>query len=362
MIVTKEIPNYNKVHLKFKLNSGNYQFEDLYDVAYSFIKEGQPYEKVFGYFLMEWLDPKDYIELNTSGSTGMPKTIRIKKQSMVNSAIATGDFFNLKPGDKALLCLPTDFIAGKMMLVRAMILGLELDVINPSATPDFNRSKQYDFCAMIPMQLQNAVGYIDNIKNIIVGGAKPSPQLIESISQSPAHVYEAYGMTETVSHIALKKLNNFSSNDVGITKRFNLLPNIKITQDERGCLIIDAPHLSEERVVTNDMVKIYSEKQFNWIGRYDNVINTGGIKVFPEQIEDKIQDKIPQRFFITSMPDDTLGEKVVLVLESDSNLIDKAAFESLEKYETPKEIFAVEQFAETASGKIQRKQTLLKLK
>jgi o-succinylbenzoate---CoA ligase len=359
MIVTKTTPTFDKVHLKFKLNSGNYQFDDLYDVAYSFIKEGEPYEEVFGHFLMDWLDTKDYILIKTSGSTGKPKTIKVKKQAMVNSAIATGDFFNLTPGNKALHCLPSNYISGKMMLIRAMILGLELDIINPTSNPYFNSNRHYDFCAMTPMQLRNTLNRTYNIKTIIVGGAKVTNSLKEAISQHPAHIFETYGMTETVSHFALKKLNNFSEEGLDKKQHFTLLPSIEISQDDRKCLIVKAPYVSDEKIITNDIVDIHSENEFEWIGRFDNIVNTGGIKVSPEQIENKLAGKINQRYIIASRPDEVLGEKLILVVEDETNtVIDESVFNALEKFEKPKEIFVLKEFVQTGFGKIQRKQTL----
>ena len=353
---------YKKVHLKFKLNNCTHTFEDLKEVAYNFIKEGLPFEQAIGEFLLDWLDDNDFIEVKTSGSTGKPKLIRIKKLAMVNSAFATGDFLNLKPGDKALYCLPSDYVAGKMMLVRAIILGLELDLTQPTSQPIFDYEKHYDFAAMVPMQLEKVFGYCNNIKTIIVGGTAVSNRLNTAVQNVKSNIYETYGMTETVTHIALKKLNNFESLQEGTTKQFvkphfKVLPNVKISQDDRHCLIIKAPKLSEETIVTNDIVKLYSETEFEWLGRYDNVINSGGIKLFPEQIEVKLQNKINSRFFIASIPHEILSEQVVLVVESDSSYLDNSVFNNLDKYEIPKHIYNVSQFIETSSGKVQRKKT-----
>ncbi|WP_299547713.1 AMP-binding protein [Seonamhaeicola sp.] len=348
-------PSYNKVHNRFKLNGIYYSYEDLMEVAYSYVKEGEPYQRDIGSFLLDWLDQHDTITVKTSGSTGTAKLIKVKKQSMVNSAIATGDFFHLKPGDKALHCLPTTYIAGRMMLVRAIMLGLEIDLIEPASKPVFNTNKAYDFCAMVPMQLKNAIEDCSNIKTIIVGGAAVSGALLKQIEKSPCKVYATYGMTETVTHIALKKLNNIGRpHDL----YFKILPNIEISQDERACLVIDAPYLANEKVVTNDIVKLYSKTEFQWLGRFDNMINSGGVKVFPEQIEKKLRSTIDRRFFIASEPDETLGDKVVLVLEGDSDPLDNSAFDNLDKYEKPKAVYTVKAFVETGSGKIQRKETL----
>ncbi len=351
------IPSYNKVHLKFKLNSFHFNFEDLKEVAYCFVKEGLPFEQSIGEFLLDWLDDKDFVTVSTSGSTGKPKIIKIKKQAMVNSALATGDFFNLKPGDTALCCLPSDYVAGKMMLVRAIILGLDLDLTQPTSQPIFDYEKQYDFSAMVPMQLEKVYSYCNNIKTIIVGGASISKDLVNAVNKVKSNIYETYGMTETVTHIAAKQLNNFRHAEIVSASHFKILPNINISQDDRGCLIIDAPNISKEKLVTNDIVELYSETEFEWLGRYDNVINSGGIKLFPEQIEEKLQSKIPQRFFIASEEHPVLGEQLILVLEGESNAVNTSVFNDLNKYETPKTVYSVKRFVETASGKIQRKKT-----
>ncbi|GGG45298.1 AMP-binding protein [Bizionia arctica] len=354
------IPDFDKVHNKFKLNNGTYSHEDLKEVAYSFIKEGEPFERELGMFLSDWLDSKDYIKTQTSGTTGKPKTIKIKKQAMVYSAIATGNYFDLKPGDTALHCLPTQFIAGKMMLVRAFILGLEIDIIEPTTLLHFNTEKQYDFCAMIPMQLQSNLKKLNNIKKIIVGGAPLSSKLVSELQTLKTEVYATYGMTETVTHIAVKKINNFTnshSNPIE-SSYYETLPNIKISQDKRTCLVIDAPELSENQIITNDMVKLHSKTSFEWLGRFDNVINSGGIKFFPEQIEEKLKAKIQNRFFIASETDEKLGEKLILIIEAENNKLPTTVFEGLDAYEIPKKIYAISKFLETDSGKIQRLQTL----
>jgi O-succinylbenzoic acid--CoA ligase len=166
------ILTYKKVHPKFKLNGVAVSFHDLDEVSYSLIKEGNPHEKDFGDFLLNWIDKEPTIQVKTSGSTGMPKMIVLEKQHMVNSALATGKFFKLEAGDSALLCLSGAYIAGKMMLVRAMILGLELDLAEPMAAPLLGSDKTYDFCAMVPLQLENSLGHINRIKTLIVGGAQ----------------------------------------------------------------------------------------------------------------------------------------------------------------------------------------------
>jgi len=349
-------PNYKNVHNKFKLDNLNYKYNDLMEIAYSYVKEGLPYQYELGNFLLDWLDEKDYVIVKTSGSTGKPKKINIKKQAMVNSAIATGDFFNLKPGDKVLHCLPSNFIAGKMMIVRAIVLGLELDMVEPAALPLIDYEKDYVFSAFTPMQLKNFAKYLEKIKTVIIGGGRVSKAIIELIKDKKPHIYETYGMTETVSHIAVKKLNNFSGSEED--KYFTTLPQIKVSQDERGCLVIDAPKLLNTKIVTNDIVEVKSDSSFEWLGRIDNVVNSGGIKLFPEQIESKLQDKIKGEFFIASKADDTLGEKLIIVIEGDNTLIDDSIFNDLDKYEKPKEVIFIPKFKLTNSGKIHRIKTL----
>ncbi|WP_248722808.1 AMP-binding protein [Seonamhaeicola sp. ML3] len=349
-------PTYKNVHNRFKLNNYHYSYEDLMEVAYSFTKEGEPYQRELGVFLLDWLDKEDYVKVQTSGSTGKPKKIKIKKQAMVHSAIATGDFFNLTPGKKVLSCLPSNFIAGKMMIVRAIILGLELDMVKPSVEPRIDLNKKYDFCAFTPMQLKNFAKYLKSLKTAIVGGGRVSSHIKELIKDKPTNIYETFGMTETISHIAVRKLNNFTGDES--EKYFETLPGVTVSKDERGCLVIEAPSLTDEKLITNDIVEVYSDNSFDWLGRYDNVINSGGIKLYPEQIEEKLQTKINGEFFVTAQPDDVLGERLVLLVEGEEGSIDTSIFEVLDKYEVPKETYYIPKFAETLSGKIHRQKTL----
>ena len=335
------------------------RYHDLDEVSYSLIKEGQPYQKVLGEFLLDWIDKKNTIVLKTSGSSGIPKNIRVEKQYMVNSALATGSYFDLRPGQAALLCLPGNYIAGKMMLVRAMVLGLELDWIAPSLNPLRTMDYCYDFCAMVPMQLENSLDQIDKIKTLIVGGTPMSDSLREKVQDKKVNIFETYGMTETLSHIAVRKVNH------GATDYFETLPNVKIHSDERDCLVIKAPEISKEPIYTNDIVELQSDQRFKWLGRYDNIINSGGVKLIPEQIEGKLATLIKNRFFIIGMPDEELGQKVTLLIESqqkDTGLLEKIkTLKTIKKYEIPKDIVCIERFVETGNGKISRPETLLLL-
>lgn len=341
-------PTYHNVHNSFKLDGFHLDREDLCRVAYSFIKEGEDFEKPVGHFLLDWFDDRDYIEMNTSGTTGKPKTIRVDKQAMVNSALATGDFFDLSPGNKALQCLPVKYIAGKMMFVRGFILGLDMDFVAPNATPLQNNDTNYDFVAMVPLQAQNSLKQLNNVKKVIVGGVALGKSLEKQLSKLPLDAYETYGMTETITHIAARKVGE---------KAFTVLPGVTISYDQNNCLVIHAPRISDEIIKTNDIVELVNENQFIFMGRFDNVINSGGIKLIPEQVEQKLSGKINARFFVTGKPDEKLGEKLVLVIEGERHPIDPAIYDVLDKYEKPKEVIFFKKFIETETGKIMRKET-----
>lgn len=343
-------PTYLDVHSKFKLNGFHLDRDDLCRVAYSFIKEGEAFEKPVGDFILDWFDGNDYIEMHTSGSTGIPKIIQVKKQAMVNSAIATGDFFELNPGDKVLNCLPVKFVAGKMMFVRGFILGLDMDFVAPSSRPIKNNDVTYDFSAMVPLQAQNSLDELHTIKKLIVGGAKINAALEEELLKLPTRSFETYGMTETVSHIAAKNVGD---------KSFKVLPNVTIEKDERNCLVIHAPNISETPIITNDLVDLISDTEFIFLGRLDNVINSGGIKLSPEIIEEKLIKRIDRRFFVIGSPDADLGEKLILVIEGEKYDIPADLFDKLDKYEKPKEVVFIPKFKETGNGKIIRKDSLL---
>jgi O-succinylbenzoic acid--CoA ligase len=344
--------SYKNIHNFFKFNGVHFNRKGLCTAAYYLIKEGDEFEKAIGDFLLDWFDNNPYIDLQTSGTTGAPKIIRKSKQALVNSALATGDFFELSPGDKALCCLPTQYIAGKMMLVRSFILGLEIDYVLPSSNPLLNNDKQYDFVAMVPLQVQNSLKELRHVKKLIVGGAKMSSSLEKSLSKVKTNVYETYGMTETITHIAAKKIGE---------KAFSILPNVEIYKNENNCLVVYAPKVADEPIVTNDLVELINDHQFVFLGRIDNIVNSGGIKLIPEQIEEKLADVIPSRFFVGGIPDAVLGEKLVLLIEGEKLSLEDSIFNVLDKYEKPKEVFYVSKFTETESGKIRRKEILASL-
>lgn len=337
---------YKEVHHQFRLNGFYLNADDLCRVAYSFIKEGEDYERAVGSFLLDWFDEREWVEIQTSGTTGDPKRIQVSKQAMVASALATGAFFDLQPGDRVLHCLSTQFIAGKMMFVRAFVLGLDLDLVAPSGNPLAHNDQKYDFAALVPLQTESALNRLENVKKVIIGGARVSPVLERKLIPLKCEVYETYGMTETITHIAAKKVGEAA---------FTVLPGVTISHDENHCLVINAPRISAEVIVTRDLVELVNEHQFRFLGRADHVVNSGGIKLVPEQIEARLHDKIPGRFFVAGQPDERLGEKLVLFIEGEEQPLPSDIFSGLSKYERPKEVHFLKAFSETGSGKIIRK-------
>lgn len=337
------------IHPDFKLNGRSYTKESLSELAITLIRDGEAHEKDLGNLILEWFDSKNYITLTTSGTTGKPKEINLSKQAMRVSALATGEFFKLQPKDKALLCLPTRYIAGKMMFVRAILLGLELDFVSPNKEPLKNNDKIYDFVAMVPLQVHHSITQIEQCKTLIVGGAKLNNQTKQLLQNMMVNVYETYGMTETITHIAAKKINE---------PYFTILPHVTISQNKEGCLVIEAPQIANYLIETTDIVEMPNDIQFKWIGRHDNIVNSGGVKLVPEVIEQKLAEYIPFRFFVIGKEDAHLGEKLVLVIEHTPYKLVPEAFESLEKYETPRETIFIDKFKETPTGKVLRKESV----
>jgi len=317
-------------------------------------------------FLQAWSNDTSYIIAHTSGSTGKPKSIKIPKQNLLHSARKTIDFFDLRPGTTALLNLSPDFIAGKLMWIRALTGGWHLDVIasdNKSIERQLS-AKTYDFSAMVPLQVYYNLSNIHRIKQLIIGGGVVSEELQKKLYHLPNRIYATYGMTETLTHIAVKPLNKVAENQFYTDKIFSgayhLLDGIGIELDSRGCLVIHAPEITAEPVVTNDLVKILDDKHFIWLGRIDNIINSGALKFIPEQIEEKLSAYIDVPFFIAGQPDEQLGEKLVLIVESKPfELPDFSKL--LDRYEIPKQVFFIDRFVRTDSGKIKRAETLRKL-
>ncbi len=310
------------------------------------------FEKEVVVFLKDWFSDSSTVEVKTSGSTGKPKTIVLEKKRMIKSAELTLRFFGLKAGDKALLCLPLRSIAGKMMVVRAVVGGLNLLLVRPNRNPLKQISTRISFSAMTPMQVETVLGetpkQLNLINTLIIGGAEVSQELERNLSQYEVRAYSTFGMTETITHIAVRELNKSTV--------FTGLSGVRFSVDKDDCLIIKAPHLKEASLKTNDIVELESKTEFLWKGRKDNVINTGGIKIIAEDVESLLKGVFSHtRFYVTSKKDKLLGEKIVVVVESQIPLLlEDYDFSFLPKYHSPKEIITVNKMKETPTGKLKR--------
>ncbi|MCQ4141201.1 AMP-binding protein [Chryseobacterium sp. EO14] len=314
-------------------------------------------------FLNEWFSDSDTVKVQTSGSTGTPKVFDIEKSRMMNSAEMTCNFLGLQEGDTALICLPVEYISGKMMVVRSMMRKLKLIVAAPSVKPVETLDRKIDFCAMTPLQVENSLDQLNLIKNLIIGGAAVSEDLKNKMqetlkkSDSETYIFETYGMSETLSHIGLKQILPEPE------EYFTVFENVEISLDERNCLRIYAPKLNPDILQTNDLVEIKNGKQFKFLGRIDNVINSGGAKIFPEQLEALVKKEIPNEVVFLGIDDVSLSQKLIAVLEGEKSddLIKKIREIQFEKsFHKPKEIVFVEKIPRTPNGKISRKE-LLKL-
>jgi len=307
--------------------------------------------------LADWYDEKAHISVQTSGSTGTPKRIKNSKTSMIRSAEKTAQYLGLSEGQRALNVLPAGYIAGRMMIYRALVSDLDLTCIEPKL--DLSESiialtSQFDFSAMTPLQLETTLSQsrlaISNVNLLIIGGAPISPGLQRKIMQLDTKCYATYGMTETITHIAMKSLNHPSADE-----HYTALSGVRF-EIEDGCLVIDADHLDETRVKTTDVVDLIDDHSFIWKGRADHVINRGGVKLHPELIESQLASALSMRFFVGKRSNPQVGEEPVLVTEgseSDQESI-LAIIDRLPKLWRPAEVFFVGQLKQTGSGKIIR--------
>jgi len=345
------------IHPAFTLNGIQFETADeLYNFAVSLKADGLPHERSTGKFIIMWLNDESYVKVKTSGSTGKPKKIKLAKKAMVHSATATARYFKVGEQTTALLCLHPKFIAGKMMLVRAMVMGWHLHVVAPEKDALTQYDNDYDFTAMVPYQVKHAIGALKKVKKLIIGGGAVDSELEDKLQKVTTEAFATYGMTETITHIAVRRINGPAK-----SQEYHAMENVTFTLDDRGCLIIDAPNIHKEPVVTNDLVDLKTPTSFIWLGRIDNVINSGGVKLFPEKIEQKLAQHIDFPFIITAQPDPNLGERVILVLETqgDSEIPSYSeAFSYLSQYEKPKRIFTVSKFPYTENGKIRRNEVL----
>jgi len=343
----------------------------LYDIVHQAAAANSEFEVSTFNFIRRWLRNESTFEIHTSGSTGTPKKIVITRSQMVVSARMTEHALKLQAGYTALVCLNTQYIAGQMMLVRCFTTGMRIMAIDPNANPlaSIPADVHIDFTAWVPYQVYEILASpqanrLNAVRYSIIGGAPLNREAIQALQQYSCRFFATYGMTETISHIALQSLNGNAPSPV-----FQALPGISIYTDARGCLVIEAPHLPE-RIVTNDLVEMKEKDSFVWLGRWDNIINSGGVKIIPEKVEQAAGEVLSKcgvnrSFFIAAKPDSKLGQKIILLLEGKDDvesipreLIYKEFKQAVSAYEIPRDIIVVEQFAYTNTGKIDRRKTI----
>ena len=308
-------------------------------------------------FLREWHNDEPTVWVHTSGSTGTPKPLQVEKERMMASARLTCSFLGLKEGDTALLCMPLQYIAGKMVVVRSLVAGLKLVPVAPCGHPLKDLKEAPTFAAMIPMQVYNTLQVPEererlmNIKHLIIGGGAIDTSLAEALKNFPNHVWSTYGMTETLSHIALRRLNGKEASDW-----YTPFDSVRIRLSEEGTLIIHAPKVCAEELTTNDIAEINADGKFRILGRKDNIINSGGVKIQIEQVEACLREHLEIPFQITSAPDAKFGEIVVLLYNKvyDVENVRRICLEALPAYWIPKRYIAVDELPLTGTGKPDR--------
>ena len=317
-------------------------------------------------FCKEWLAGESAFSQSTSGSTGAPKKISISRKQMEASARGTRDFFNIDTNHTLFCCLNPAYIAGKMMLVRAMVWGCKIHLAEPISNPIKDFEGGLDFVAMVPLQVQacldskKSLKKLQTIKSLIIGGASISSKLKIALVENGIHAWQTFGMTETVSHIALAKIGKGEL-------IYQTLPGVEIGQDYRGAIWIKSEMSGASRIQTNDLVDLHSATSFIWLGRADFVVNSGGIKLYPELIEQKVEGIIEEifigvSFFFFWEKDEKFGEMLVLILETQESssrikILKERLSDVLEKFELPKKIYFIPKFVRTPNGKINRTKT-----
>ena len=311
-------------------------------------------------FWDDFSDATGTVACYTSGSTGTPKKLAVEKSAMLYSAGNTVNFFGLDKDSRGLHCLPSKYIAGRMMLVRAHVSGMTLHAVEPSLNPLKTIKKEsFDFAAFTPSQVLEILSdektseLFSRIKYVIIGGAAIESEMEKRLLPFPNSIYATYGMTETVSHIALRKLGEPSYRKISNQTHIGV--------DDENCLWIKDGNLTNERLQTNDVVDLLDEERFIWLGRRDFVINSGGVKLHPEQIENKIstlENWSALNLFITKTADEKFGERPLLVLEQSHKVNLDELTQVLSKLEMPKEVVFVPRFIYTESGKLNRMETI----
>lgn len=341
----------------------------LDDIVHSRQVAATPFEAELFSFVREWRSGAGHFEFQTSGSTGEPAKVTFTRQQLVASARRSVEAFDLHSGATALVCLNPRYVAGRMMLVRAFVNDMKIIAVEPSSNPLADVNAAVDFLALVPLQLQTMiesglVARLRQVRTIIIGGASMSRALRKRIlAELSGNVYQTYGMTETLTHVALDRIDDEEA-------KFTALPGVRITLDERGCLVIQSG-LTEGTVVTNDIAELLSDGVFRLLGRYDNVINSGGVKLIPEVIEKKAEAafarlNMQNNFFIAGMPHDRLGAQVTIFVEGVASADEKIRLENelrktLDMYEIPRKLHFLPAFVYTENGKINRIQSVRRL-
>ncbi len=310
-------------------------------------------------FLEEWFSPGPVMRVQTSGSTGEPKVMLAEKKRMEASARMTCSFLGLKAGDSALLCMPVKYIGARMMVVRALVQGLDLYCVKPSSHPLRDLGFAPGFLAVTPAQVFTMLDNGDeeallrSTEHIIIGGGAVDAGLAERLGSFPRHVWSTYGMTETLSHIALRRLNGPQRSAF-----YTPFPGVSLSLSPESTLVIRAPAVAEDPVVTNDFAELREDGSFRILGRKDNVINSGGIKIQIEAVEEQLRSFLPFAFCITAVPDEHYGEIVVMLAAFGPDKTEREALERglavLHAYSRPKRVIAVPDLPRTGSGKIDR--------
>ena len=310
-------------------------------------------------FLAEWRNGADRLLVHTSGSTGKPKPMWVEKRRMAASALTTCRFLGLEEGDTALLCLPLDYIAGKMMAVRAEVCGLRLISVPPTGHPLAGLKTAPVFAAMVPAQVFNSLqvpaerATLRQTRHLIIGGGAVSEPMAAELKDFPNAVWSTYGMTETLSHIALRRLSGPDASEW-----YTPFDGVRVSLSPEGCLVIAAPEVCEGTLTTNDIARMAPDgRRFSIIGRKDNVICSGGIKIQAAEVERALAPHLHTPFVITKRKDTKFGEAVVLLIEGGSTAEAEAACrQALPKYWQPRAILPVSRIPTTETGKPARKE------
>ena len=307
-------------------------------------------------FIAEWHSDSAYVRVQTSGSTGAPKPMLVEKRRMQNSARITCDFLGLKAGDTALLCMSLDYIAGKMMVVRSLERRLRLLAVEPSGHPLMALADRIDFAAMVPLQVWNTLqvpeerARLEAIKHLIIGGGAIDEAMADELRAFPNAVWSTYGMTETLSHIALRRLNGPEASEW-----YTPFPSVSVSLTDEDCLVIDAPEVCAQQLVTNDIAELSADGRFRILGRKDNVICSGGIKIQAEEVERQLQPHLHEPFLISKRRDAKFGEIVVLLTEGSVDEARQICERILTQYHRPRAYVHIDHIPLTETGKPARR-------